>query len=71
MSERPLEYCCECDSPTGRAGIGDGSIYVALLRDWHRGGGDGNRPIEPAGTEIGPLCLDCYHRMVEEGLVEA
>jgi len=22
-----LEMCCECDEPTGHAGIGDGSIY--------------------------------------------
>ena len=27
MSE--LEYCCECDQPTGRAGRGEDSIYVA------------------------------------------
>ena len=23
-----LEYCCECESPTGRAGRGDGSLYI-------------------------------------------
>jgi len=68
--EKPmLEYCCECDEPTERAGRADDSIYVELLRDWHRGGGDG--PIEPAGTEIGPLCLSCYVAMRDEGLVEA
>jgi hypothetical protein len=27
MSE--LEYCCECDQPTGRAGRGEDSIYIA------------------------------------------
>lgn len=25
---RPLEYCCECDEPTGHAGAGDGSLYT-------------------------------------------
>ena len=24
---RPLEYCCSCHAPTGRAGIGEDSIY--------------------------------------------
>lgn len=24
-----LEYCCECDEPTGNAGKGDGSLYIA------------------------------------------
>ncbi len=23
MAPRPLEYCCECDAPTGRAGQGE------------------------------------------------
>lgn len=23
-----LEYCCECGEPTGRAGRGEGSLYV-------------------------------------------
>lgn len=28
MSElRPLERCCVCDAPTGKAGPGDGSLY--------------------------------------------
>jgi len=27
MSERPMERCFACDSFTGRAGMGDGSIY--------------------------------------------
>ena len=28
MSEkRPLEHCCGCDQPTGRAGRADDSIY--------------------------------------------
>jgi hypothetical protein len=65
-----LEYCCECGKPTERGGRFDDSIYVELTSDWHRGGGDGDRPIELAGTEIGPLCVECYHRMVEEGLID-
>ena len=62
---QPIEYehCSECGNITGKAGRGDGSIYVELKRDYHRGGGDGNRPIEPAGTELGPLCLVCYHEL--------
>lgn len=24
-----LEHCCECDTPTGRAGRGEDSIYIA------------------------------------------
>ena len=27
MSQNTLEHCCECDLPTGNAGIGDGSLY--------------------------------------------
>ena len=26
-----LEYCCECNQPTGRAGRGEDSIYIG---DW-------------------------------------
>lgn len=25
--EQPTEYCCDCKEPTGKAGVGDGSIY--------------------------------------------
>ncbi len=31
MQERPLEHCCHCDQPTGKAGRGDGSIYIDAL----------------------------------------
>lgn len=24
----PKEYCCDCGEPTGKAGRGDGSLYV-------------------------------------------
>lgn len=27
MSERPSEYCCYCNEPTGKAGAGEDSIY--------------------------------------------
>jgi len=27
MGER-IERCCECDQPTGKAGMGDGSLYL-------------------------------------------
>lgn len=64
-----LEYCCECDEPTGHAGRADDSIFVELLRDWHKPGPhDG--PIIPAGSEVGPLCGECYCRMRDEGLIE-
>ena len=25
---KELEYCCECDNPTGRAGKGEDSLYT-------------------------------------------
>lgn len=28
MSKRPLERCCLCDEPTGRAGKGEDSLYT-------------------------------------------
>ncbi len=27
MTQQPLEYCCNCEAPTGRAGQGDVSLY--------------------------------------------
>ena len=44
MMARSLEYCCICDSPTGRAGKDDDSIYIDC----------------PDGSKIGPLCEDCF-----------
>lgn len=38
---RELEYCCNCEGPTGHAGAGDGSIYCECdegpfcLECWH------------------------------------
>ena len=26
MASRPLEYCCACEAPTGRAGQGEDSL---------------------------------------------
>lgn len=37
------EHCSECDALTGRAGAGDGSIYIEYSD----------------GFLIGPLCDDC------------
>ncbi len=28
MGTPPIEYCCECDEPTGRAGKGEDSLYT-------------------------------------------
>jgi len=28
MNERPLEYCCDCGTATGKAGPGDDSLYT-------------------------------------------
>lgn len=28
MTQCPIEYCCECEAPTGRAGRGEDSLYV-------------------------------------------
>jgi hypothetical protein len=55
MRNDRLEYCCECDQPTGRAGRGDDSIYVinALTKD-----------------EVGPLCPECRDNMRNCGLIE-
>jgi len=44
MSE--MEYCFDCDGPTGNAGRGEGSIYIEL----------------PSGAEVGPLCDKCRGR---------
>ncbi len=30
MSTRPLEYCCNCDNPTRRAGQGEDSLYTDI-----------------------------------------
>ena len=62
-----LEYCIECGMPTGRAGRSDDSIYVELARDWHRGRGDDE--VEPKGTELRPLCRDCYQLLLDEGVI--
>jgi hypothetical protein len=39
-----LEYCAECDEPTGRAGRDEDSIYLIY---------------EVSGVEVGPLCPMC------------
>ena len=44
-----LEYCCECDNPTGRAGRAEDSIYAEYMM---------------GGDEIGPLCWNCYDELV-------
>jgi len=44
-----LEYCCDCDEPTGRAGRGEDSIYADPVN------GD---------DEIGPLCWECYQDLI-------
>jgi len=33
LNERPLEMCCKCDEPTGKAGPGDGSIYCPVCSE--------------------------------------
>ena len=50
-----LEYCCECDNPTGYAGRGEDSIYAESIID---------------GSEIGPLCWECYQELIKEKVIE-
>jgi len=47
-----LEYCVECDGPTGNAGRYEDSIYIYYPKE---------------DIEIGPLCDDCSdkHRREE------
>lgn len=49
-----LEYCCQCNQVTGRAGRGEDSLYAA----------DGT----PA--ELGPLCPTCYETLTHESELE-
>ena len=49
-----LEYCCECDNPTGNAGRGEDSIYAELMVD---------------GDEIGPLCRECYDELLATKII--
>ena len=50
-----LEYCCECDSPTGRAGRGEDSIYAEFMI---------------GGDEIGPLCWECYQSLIHAKIIK-
>lgn len=43
MNTQQLEHCCLCDEATGRAGRGDGSIFIDVADR----------------AEIGPLCIEC------------
>lgn len=67
--EQPVEHCCLCSEPTGRAGRADDSIFVELLVDWPSENPN-SYAVTPAGSKIGPLCNKCHIRMKEEGLVE-
>jgi hypothetical protein len=49
-----LEYCSECESPTGRAGRGEDSIFA----------------ISVSGEELGPLCYECKIKLIEDGIIE-
>jgi hypothetical protein len=56
-----LETCVQCYEPTGRAGRSDDSIYCELLTDYEG---------QEIGDEIGPLCVACYRRLRELGIVD-
>lgn len=43
-----IEYCTDCNEPTGNAGYCEDSLYIDL-------GEDSNN------NEIGPFCEDCYN----------
>ena len=63
-----LETCCVCGEPTGRAGVGDGSIYVDLCVDWLPLGPEG--PRFGFGETVGPLCCGCYQMAVEAEVLD-
>ena len=65
---REHEFCCNCDDETGKAGRGDGSIYMTLIRDWHWTRGIRTEVVTEAGEEVGPLCESCYEKMRDDGL---
>ena len=50
-----LEYCCECDNPTERAGRSEDSIYADFMI---------------GGDEIGPLCWKCYENLVAAKIIK-
>ena len=50
-----LEYCCECDNPTGRAGRGEDSIFAEFII---------------GGDEIGPLCWECYNKLLAAKMIK-
>lgn len=70
MGDKPLEYCCVCGEPTGRAGRGDDSIYRIAAQHFctSPNGVSGN---VVAGEEIGPLCPGCNETLTNLGFLEA
>jgi len=50
-----LEYCCECDNSTGRAGRGEDSIYAEYMI---------------GGDEVGPLCFECYDELISAKIIK-
>lgn len=50
-----IEYCCECEQPTGKAGRCEDSLYPISKID---------------ENEIGPLCDECYLGLAKQGLID-
>ena len=46
----PKEMCTNCDEETGRAGIGEDSMYPVLAMKWG---------MLEKGDMYGPLCEEC------------
>ena len=50
---RPLELCCDCERPTGKAGQSEDSIYITL------NGQDLGPYCEECREKIGWICATC------------
>ena len=62
---RPCEYCTFCNNETGRAGAGDGSIYVEAVLPFSID----SRAVD-VGEEIGPLCEECFGALRQLMVIE-
>jgi hypothetical protein len=65
-----LEYCCLCDSTTGRAGRGEDSIYREVVKTECEFFNAGNPVCQNVGDDVGPLCEDCSAEMTRLGFFE-
>lgn len=64
-----LERCCMCDDPTGKAGRSDDSIYKECVHAFQAQPNPDGATILP-GEEVGPLCGECYEKLMSHGFIE-